>query len=123
MIGDNKSVRHDNNDGVMITLRRRLIRMKLFRNYSRLPNDKLELKDFVNIPKYIISCNKSLKRLPPWLKTKIPIGLEFQRIKRDLGSLKLNTVCEEAKCPNIGECWGGNDGKTATATIMVFLFI
>lgn len=28
-------------------------------------------------------------------------------------------VCEEAKCPNIGECWGGGKGETATATIMV----
>ena len=31
----------------------------------------------------------------------------------------MHTVCEEAKCPNIGECWGGNEGKTATATIML----
>lgn len=30
-------------------------------------------------------------------------------------------VCEEAKCPNIGECWGGGESKTATATIMVFI--
>ena len=30
-------------------------------------------------------------------------------------------MCEEAKCPNIAECWGGSDGKTATATIMVML--
>ena len=33
-------------------------------------------------------------------------------------SLKLATVCEEARCPNIGECWGGAEG-TATATIMI----
>lgn len=91
------------------------------RCYSKLPNDQLQLKDFMAIPKYDLLLTYSLKRLPPWLKTKIPVGLEFQRIKRDVGSLKLNTVCEEAKCPNIGECWGGNDGKTATATIMVFL--
>jgi len=35
---------------------------------------------------------------------------------RELG---LATVCEEAKCPNIGECWGGGEGSTATATIMI----
>ncbi|GFH27010.1 lipoic acid synthase, partial [Haematococcus lacustris] len=39
--------------------------------------------------------------------------------KAKLRELKLHTVCEEAKCPNIGECWGGGDGHTATATIML----
>ena len=34
-------------------------------------------------------------------------------------SLGLATVCEEAKCPNIGECWGGGEDGTATATIMI----
>ena len=44
-------------------------------------------------------------RLPPWLKTKIPVGKNFSRLKDDLRGLKLATVCEEARCPNIGECW------------------
>lgn len=42
----------------------------------------------------------------------------FNRIKNTLRDKKLTTVCEEARCPNIGECWGGEEG-TATATIMV----
>ena len=46
-------------------------------------------------------------RLPPWLKTEIPIGKNFSQLKSDLRGLKLSTVCEEARCPNIGECWGG----------------
>lgn len=58
-------------------------------------------------------------RLPPWLKTKIPIGSNFNKIKEQLRELKLATVCEEAKCPNIGECWGGGEHGTQTATIMV----
>ena len=58
-------------------------------------------------------------RLPPWLKTDIPVGREFHRLRRDLRGLGLTTVCEEAKCPNIGECWGGGEGRPATATIMV----
>lgn len=58
-------------------------------------------------------------RLPPWLKTKIPIGENFSKIKQQLRDLKLATVCEEAKCPNIGECWGGGEHGTQTATIMV----
>jgi len=57
-------------------------------------------------------------RLPPWLKTEIPIGKNFSQLKSDLRGLKLSTVCEEARCPNIGECWGGEKG-TATATIML----
>lgn len=57
-------------------------------------------------------------RLPSWLKTEIPVGENFKKIKKDLRGLKLNTVCEEARCPNIGECWGGEEG-TATATIML----
>jgi len=57
-------------------------------------------------------------RLPPWLKTEIPMGQNFSKLKKDLRGLKLATVCEEARCPNIGECWGGEKG-TATATIML----
>ncbi|TKY88980.1 hypothetical protein EX895_002221 [Sporisorium graminicola] len=59
-------------------------------------------------------------RLPSHLKTKIPTGANYTRIKSDLRGLGLSTVCEEARCPNIGECWGGSGGKdTATATIMI----
>lgn len=58
-------------------------------------------------------------RLPPWLKTKIPVGENYSKLKEQLRSLKLSTVCEEARCPNIGECWGGGEHRTATATIMV----
>ncbi|KAK7794534.1 hypothetical protein R5R35_009658 [Gryllus longicercus] len=57
--------------------------------------------------------------LPPWLKTKIPTGNNFSRIKDQLRTLNLHTVCEEARCPNIGECWGGGIHGTATATIML----
>lgn len=58
-------------------------------------------------------------RLPPWLKTKIPSGENFSELKAQLRSLNLHTVCEEARCPNIGECWSGGKQGTSTATIMV----
>ncbi|KAF6208779.1 hypothetical protein GE061_014519 [Apolygus lucorum] len=58
-------------------------------------------------------------RLPPWLKREIPIGQNYSRIKEQLRGLNLHTVCEEARCPNIGECWGGGEHGTATATIML----
>lgn len=57
-------------------------------------------------------------RLPKWLKVPIPKGKSFHTVKSDVRELKLATVCEEAKCPNIGECWGGKKLE-ATATIML----
>ncbi|XP_069487882.1 lipoyl synthase, mitochondrial [Ambystoma mexicanum] len=58
-------------------------------------------------------------RLPPWLKTEIPVGKNYNKLKSTLRNLNLHTVCEEARCPNIGECWGGGEYATATATIML----
>ena len=57
--------------------------------------------------------------LPEWLHTDIPQGREYTHLKRSLRRLNLHTVCEEARCPNIGQCWGGGEHGTATATIMV----
>ncbi|PYH98766.1 lipoic acid synthetase precursor [Aspergillus ellipticus CBS 707.79] len=62
---------------------------------------------------------KKMTRLPSWLKTPIPDSQNYQRLKKDLRGLKLHTVCEEARCPNISQCWGGNDKSAATATIML----
>ena len=55
---------------------------------------------------------------PSWLKAEPPSGANYQSLKATVKGLGLATVCEEAKCPNIGECWGGKKG-TATATIML----
>lgn len=57
-------------------------------------------------------------KLPSWLKVPIPKGKSFHNVKKDVRELKLATMCEEAKCPNIGECWGGKKSE-ATATIML----
>ena len=53
-------------------------------------------------------------RLPPWLRAPLPGGARYTDIKAKLRDRKLHTVCEEAQCPNIGECW--NEG---TATLML----
>lgn len=58
-------------------------------------------------------------RLPEWLKTPIPSNENYKRIKNDLRGLNLHTVCEEARCPNISDCWGGSSKSAATATIML----
>lgn len=62
---------------------------------------------------------RSHTRLPPWLKTPIPTNNNYKRIKNDLRGLNLHTVCEEARCPNISDCWGGSSKSAATATIML----
>ncbi|KAK4074437.1 uncharacterized protein Triagg1_5033 [Trichoderma aggressivum f. europaeum] len=63
---------------------------------------------------------RTITRLPEWLKTSIPAGNDnYKKIKSDLRGLGLHTVCEEARCPNISECWGGSDKNAATATIML----
>ena len=59
------------------------------------------------------------EKLPHWLKVPIPKGKNFNKLFHDVNNLKLSTVCQEAKCPNIGECWGGKDKSKATATIML----
>ena len=56
---------------------------------------------------------------PHWLKVKTADSPSYRRIRETVRSKKLATVCEEAKCPNIGECWGGGDDGVATATIMI----
>ncbi|KAK6956331.1 hypothetical protein Daesc_001607 [Daldinia eschscholtzii] len=66
------------------------------------------------------SNRRTITRLPEWLKTPIPAGNDnYKKIKSDLRGLGLHTVCEEARCPNISECWGGSNKNAATATIML----
>lgn len=56
---------------------------------------------------------------PKWLKAKPATSDNYKSLKSTVRELGLATVCEEARCPNIGECWGGGDDATATATIMI----
>ena len=51
---------------------------------------------------------------PEWLRVRMPGGGRYEQVKRTLRELNLHTVCEEASCPNLGECWGGG-----TATVML----
>jgi lipoic acid synthetase len=55
-----------------------------------------------------------LIRKPVWLRVRAPAGENYTKVKQSLRSLNLHTVCEEARCPNISECWG-----IGTATIMI----
>src|SRR5258707_1446715 len=55
-----------------------------------------------------------IPRKPDWLRVKAPGSPEYQATRRLMRYLALNTVCEEAACPNIGECW-----KQKHATVMI----
>lgn len=55
-------------------------------------------------------------RKPDWLKVKINTNESFTGLKKLMREKKLNTVCEEARCPNIHECW--SERKTATFMIL-----
>lgn len=74
-------------------------RLKILRNRE---NDAADLKKTPS------------RRFPPWLRAPLPGGARYAAIKKNLRDKGLHTVCEEAQCPNIGECW--NEG---TATLML----
>jgi lipoyl synthase len=57
---------------------------------------------------------ENYQRKPDWLKVKLPQGEDFKEIRDNLREKGLSTVCEEAKCPNISECWSAR-----TATVMI----
>lgn len=77
----------------------------------------------VGVPKQQISRHQNLapqpeelpKRKPDWLKVRLPAGESYTRVKRLMRQHKLHTVCEEAMCPNLGECWSKG---TATFLLM-----
>jgi lipoic acid synthetase len=55
-----------------------------------------------------------IARKPDWIRVKAPVSREYHETRKLMRALKLNTVCEEAACPNIGECW-----KQKHATVMI----
>ena len=60
------------------------------------------------------SAGETRVRKPDWLRVSLPSGDDYERVRAKVNTLALNTVCKEAACPNIAECWGAG-----TATIMI----
>lgn len=56
-----------------------------------------------------------LGRKPDWLRVRLPSGGKYEQVRKNVKANRLATVCEESKCPNIGECW---DAGTATIMLM-----
>jgi len=69
---------------------------------------------FVDMSNSIIADSSLTHKKPPWLKVSLPSGGNYLHVRSLMKSLNLATVCQEANCPNIGECWSGG-----TATIML----
>ncbi|HUN28492.1 MAG TPA: lipoyl synthase [Alphaproteobacteria bacterium] len=62
----------------------------------------------------LLSGQPARVRKPDWLRVSLPSGEDYERVRAKVNTLALNTVCKEAACPNIAECWGAG-----TATIMI----
>lgn len=58
--------------------------------------------------------SNSLKRLPSWMRMKMPMGYNYSRVKNLVKEHQVHTICSSGNCPNIGECWGNG-----TATFMI----
>jgi lipoic acid synthetase len=92
-----------NNDSVPVQRTRRLQAGEKLRSAAKVER----------IPVKVIATTE-LPRKPPWIRVRAGVGPEVQRIKSILREHRLSTVCEEAACPNLGECFGGG-----TATFMI----
>lgn len=76
---------------------------------TKLNKHQIEYKSNVEVKK------EDLGRRPDWLKVRLPSGDNYREVLSMMRKSKLNTVCEEAKCPNLAECW---NNRTATYMIL-----
>tara|TARA_Y100001934_G_C12309997_1_gene754445 strand:+ start:37 stop:990 length:954 start_codon:yes stop_codon:yes gene_type:complete len=76
---------------------------------------KFAKSERVRHPEKVHRPDNPIQRKPPWIRVKAPTSPVYQETHDLMRKLKLNTVCEEAACPNIGECWAQ---KHATIMIM-----
>ncbi|OEU12380.1 lipoic acid synthetase [Fragilariopsis cylindrus CCMP1102] len=92
---------------------------------QQLANEDAGLDEFARPKSEIIIRKKAPPRSskilpkPKWLRVQPADSDNYRELRKTVRKLGLATVCEEARCPNIGECWGGGKDKTATATIMI----
>src|SRR5580658_6707189 len=68
----------------------------------------------VSLDNLILEDNAPAGRKPPWLRMKMPGGDGYTRLMQIVNGNRLHTVCQSAKCPNMGECWAAG-----TATLMI----
>jgi len=78
-------------------------------------SDRTSEKPRVRHPEKAHKPDQEVKRKPSWIRVKAPVSKEYQATRKIVREHKLHTVCEEAACPNIGECWAQ---RHATMMIM-----
>lgn len=83
----------------------------LILEFRKLPVDG---KNIMLKPLPVLTAETRQRRHPPWIQSRIPSGGNYAEVKKLVRDLQLHTVCEEARCPNIGECW-----NSRTATFMI----
>jgi lipoyl synthase len=103
-------------------------RSRLEKLRDKLETENATLEKFANASSDPITTILRRKAPPPssktlpkprWLKAAPATSENYKKLRATVRELGLATVCEEARCPNIGDCWGGGDNHTATATIMI----
>jgi len=99
-------------------------RLEALRQRLANEDEDLSIDDFAERKSMIVrrkTSPRSSKILPKpkWLKVQPADSENYRRLRETVRESGLATVCEEARCPNIGECWGGGEDQTATATIMI----
>jgi lipoic acid synthetase len=103
-----------------VTVTKTTSRLESLRHQLANDEDHSSLHDFVRpIRKKAPPRSDKILPKPHWLKAKPADSENYQALRNTVRELGLATVCEEARCPNIGECWGGAEDGTATATIMI----
>ena len=105
-------------DAVLATLRAKLESGPDLGEFLRLSQLKEQPEGYAIEPVHwrvcasILSCAigdafvQEKRRKPDWMKRVLPGGEKYTAIRNKLRELNLHTVCEEARCPNLGECWG-----------------
>lgn len=78
------------------------------------PGEKLRGAEKVRTIPVVNEESPGIQRKPSWIRVRVPSGGQIQKVKSMLRQQKLHTVCEEAACPNLPECFGGG-----TATFMI----
>src|SRR5262245_36331619 len=68
----------------------------------------------VSLNHLVLGASGPIARKPSWIRMKMPGGEGYSRLRKLIDEQKLHTVCESAKCPNMGECWAAG-----TATLMI----
>ena len=73
----------------------------------------------VSLVNLILPDESPAGRKPPWLRMKMPGGKGYARLMGIVTGNRLHTVCQSAKCPNMGECWAAGTATLTSVTVVI----